>query len=88
MFRITAAYRSKLPSHIVEALEAYVNERRAPTSFLFRALVGDLFGAAAISTMDECSTLGHLAICIRTELDPSIFGSVDKLSRHLSGSGT
>lgn len=75
-FRIADTWRRQIPAYTADVLERYVNHGPAAlSSFHFRLLSGDAFGAACVADLENRAALGALLELIASEFPGDCYGS-------------
>ncbi|MBZ9753345.1 hypothetical protein K7W42_21145 [Deinococcus sp. HMF7604] len=83
-FLIPAHWHSRLPSRTAEVLERYVNYGPVVlSSFHFRLLSGDAFGAACVADAENQAAMGSILELVATEFPGDCYGSPERVTNWL-----
>lgn len=75
----------RLPVHLKDAFESYLNDRKDPGPFLKAVIANDLMGAVEHADFRTIGNLPYFADFLKDFAPPECFGSYEKVKAWLEG---
>lgn len=76
--------KTKIPPPTKAGIDLYVSDGVPPGGFLTSVLENDLMGAFSKADLTNQRALGHIAAYLFNDVPMGVYGSPEKVRRHLS----